>query len=124
MVKQQSIVKLFLIDRSRMSLPRPSTTSSTEETISLSILFLTSALSTLLQLIPYDQIGKYRVPKFFSNHHAYYLQASVLSGMFAFSGAFNALLLHNRPKLARLCLFYSVVSMASAIGLLMLVGFS
>ncbi|KAF7132063.1 hypothetical protein RHSIM_Rhsim09G0118800 [Rhododendron simsii] len=100
------------------------TSSITRPKFSASILFLTATTAAVLQWIPYDQSGVYRVPKRFFKGHPSVFHAFLVSVMFAFSGAFSALFLQNKPNMARVCSSYSSVSAASAVGLLIWVGFS
>ncbi|KAG5532628.1 hypothetical protein RHGRI_027054 [Rhododendron griersonianum] len=99
-------------------------TSITHPKFSVSILFLTATTAAVLQLIPYDQSGVYRVPERLFKGHPSVFHAFLVSVMFAFSGAFSALFLQNKPNMARVCSSYSSVSVALAVGLLIWVGFS
>ncbi|GFY87258.1 hypothetical protein Acr_05g0008970 [Actinidia rufa] len=90
-------------------------TSSKEITISGVILFLTTALAAVLPLIPYEHAGRHRVPKVIFKGQPSTFHVFIVSIMFAFSGAFSALFIHKKPNIARLCRYYSMVAMASAI---------
>ncbi|GFZ16199.1 hypothetical protein Acr_25g0006080 [Actinidia rufa] len=115
MAKQPSVFKVFLLNHlPRTPLVVPST-SSKETTISGSILFLTSALAAVVPLIPYEHTGRHQVPKIIFKDRPSTYHAFILSVMFAFSGAFSTLFVHNKPKMERMCQFYSMISMASAL---------
>ncbi|KAF7132529.1 hypothetical protein RHSIM_Rhsim09G0118100 [Rhododendron simsii] len=105
-------------EQRRITETKFSTTSITHPKLSVSILCLTAATAAVLQLIPYDQSGPYRVPKRLFKGHPSVFHAFLVSVMFAFSGALSALFLQSKPNMARVCSFYSSVSIASAVGLL------
>ncbi|KAG5532627.1 hypothetical protein RHGRI_027053 [Rhododendron griersonianum] len=102
-------------EQRRITKTKFSTTSITHPKLSVSILFLTTATAAVLQLIPYDQSGPYRVPKRLFKAHPSVFHAFLVSGMFAFSGALSALFLQSKPNMNRACSFYSSVSVASAV---------
>ncbi|PSR88214.1 Na(+)-translocating NADH-quinone reductase subunit D (Na(+)-NQR subunit D) like [Actinidia chinensis var. chinensis] len=111
MAKQQSLFKVLLVD----PCPVVPSTSSKETTISGSILFLTTVLAAILPLIPYEHAGRYRVPKAIFKGQLSTFHVFIVSIMFAFSGLFSALFIHKQPNMARLCRYYSMVAMVSAI---------
>ncbi|PSR88213.1 CTP synthase [Actinidia chinensis var. chinensis] len=124
MAKQKSPFKVFLVNRRPCtSLVVPSS-SSKETTISGSILFLTSALAAVLPLIPYENTGRHRVPKIIFKGQSSTFHAFIISIMFAFSGAFSGLFVYDKPLMARLCRFYSMVSMVCAGALLISASFA
>ncbi|KAL7260841.1 hypothetical protein ACSBR1_006495 [Camellia fascicularis] len=126
MANQQSSSKPFSVYRLRIPPQMVSSTSSSsiETTISASILAVTSAVAVVLPLVPYEKIGQNSVPTIIFKGLPATFHGFVISIMFAFSGAFSALLVPNKPKISRLCRFYSMVSMASAVAFLMSANFS
>ncbi|GMP97219.1 hypothetical protein CsSME_00045560 [Camellia sinensis var. sinensis] len=52
------------VDRPRLSPPAPRSTSAIETTISVCILLVTAFVAVVLRLIPYEYIGRNRVPVF------------------------------------------------------------
>ncbi|CAK9149248.1 unnamed protein product [Ilex paraguariensis] len=90
-----------------------------ERKVSSAILVATSATGAVLPFLPYDMIGKNRVPTIFFKGHPSTFHAFIISIMFAFSGSFSSLFLPNRPKMARICRFYSMVAAVSALLILL-----
>ncbi|KAL7001324.1 hypothetical protein U1Q18_002474 [Sarracenia purpurea var. burkii] len=125
MSKQPIPIKVFLLHRPPTSPAAPPSTSSNETAVSGLILFVTSALAAVLPLLPYDRAGANRTPAIIFNGRSSAFHAFLVSVMFAFSGAFSSFFAHkNKPKLARLCRFYSMVAMGAAVVILVCGGFS
>ncbi|KAL7240759.1 hypothetical protein ACSBR2_006412 [Camellia fascicularis] len=103
------------VDRPRVSPPAPRSASTTT---SVCILLVTAFVAVVLRLIPYECIGRNRVPVFPFKGLPSTFHGFVISIMFAFSGAFGALLVSNNPKISRLFRYFSTVSMASAFAFL------
>ncbi|CAK9157370.1 unnamed protein product [Ilex paraguariensis] len=64
-----------------------------ERKVSSAILVATSATGAVLPFLPYDMIGKNRVPTIFFKGHPSTFHAFIISIMFAFSGSFSSLFL-------------------------------
>ncbi|CAL5338530.1 unnamed protein product [Camellia sinensis] len=67
--------------------------------------YLTAAVAVALRLVPYEYIGRNRVPAIVFKGLPSTFHGFVISIMFAFSGAFSALLVPNNPKILRLPVF-------------------
>ncbi|KAK9279967.1 hypothetical protein L1049_013651 [Liquidambar formosana] len=89
-----------------------------QTTVMESILFVSFTTATILILLPYEYIDGNPVPTVIFKGLPSIFHAFVISIMFAFSGACNALLIPNKPSIVRFCRYYSLASMASAIALL------
>ncbi|THG14763.1 hypothetical protein TEA_006807 [Camellia sinensis var. sinensis] len=122
--QQKNFSKYLLVDRPHVSAPAARSISAIETTISGSILILTAAVAVALRLVPYEYIGRNRVPAIVFKGLPSTFHGFVISIMFAFSGAFSALLVPNNPKISRLCRYFSTVSMASAVAFLISATFS
>lgn len=107
MGKHQSLSKPLIAEASRIPLSVRA------------ILVTTVAVTAALRVVPYELADGHRIPKFiFTGRSSAFHLFKVLI-MFGFSGAFSSLFLRKNPKMERLCRYYSLVSMASAIGLLL-----
>ncbi|WRX13890.1 hypothetical protein QQP08_006377 [Theobroma cacao] len=89
-----------------------------QTTILESILFISFTVATILILLPHEYVKGSPVPIIVFKGHPATFHAFTICIIFAFSGAFCALMTPNSPRIARLCGCYSIASMASAIGLL------
>ncbi|CAK9149250.1 unnamed protein product [Ilex paraguariensis] len=91
-----------------------------ESTASSVILVVNSTVAAALPFLPYDIIDKNRVPTMFFKGRPPTFHVFIISIMFAFSGSFSSLFLLNGTKLARICLFYSMVSAVAAFLIMMM----
>ncbi|CAK9181627.1 unnamed protein product [Ilex paraguariensis] len=114
MDKKTDLYKFFALHPPPPSDVKPSYPT-TQNTNPPAILVVTSAVAAVLPFLPCEYIDGNRVPTVIFKGLPSIFHGFIISIMFAFSGSFSELFLHNRPKMARFCRFYSVVSMASAI---------
>ena len=84
-----------------------------------SILFICFATANILVALPFEQVESNRVPTVVFKGLPSAFHAFVISLIFAFNGAFCGLIIHNyQPKIVRIFSYHSIVSMASAICIL------
>ncbi|XVF85716.1 hypothetical protein PTKIN_Ptkin17bG0139700 [Pterospermum kingtungense] len=88
-----------------------------QTTILESILFISFTIATILILLPHEYINGKPVPTIVFKGHPATFHAFTICIIFAFSGAFSALMVPKNPTITRLCGCYSIASMASALGL-------
>ncbi|XVE91702.1 hypothetical protein REPUB_Repub01dG0033500 [Reevesia pubescens] len=89
-----------------------------QTTILESILFISYTIATILILLPQEYVNGNPVPTIVFKGRPATFHAFIICIIFAFSGAFCALMIPNNTKIARLCGCYSIASMASALSLL------
>lgn len=83
------------------------------------IVYITFSTCIVLMLLPYSYVDGNPVPVIiFNDLRPFAFHAFVLFIIFAFSGAFNAILAKNKPRLVRFCRCYSMVSMVLAMTVL------
>ncbi|KAK9274467.1 hypothetical protein L1049_021715 [Liquidambar formosana] len=79
-----------------------------------SILVLSFTTAIILVLLPHECISGNPVPTIIFKGLPSTFHTFVISVIFAFSGAFTALMIQNKPKISRFCRYYSMAGMASA----------
>ncbi|XVF85713.1 hypothetical protein PTKIN_Ptkin17bG0139300 [Pterospermum kingtungense] len=87
-----------------------------QTTILESIKFISFTIATILILLPHEYVNGNPVPTIVFKGHPATFHAFTICIIFAFSGAFCALLMvPKNPIITRLCGCYSIASMASAL---------
>ncbi|KAK9276664.1 hypothetical protein L1049_006200 [Liquidambar formosana] len=84
----------------------------------VAISLFSSIIAAALIQLPYEQINGNLVPTVIFRGLPSTFHSFVVSVIVAFSGAFVALMIPNKPKISRFCGYYSMAAMLSAVGLL------
>ncbi|GMY32752.1 btb/poz and math domain-containing protein 2 [Fagus crenata] len=96
-------------------LPKPNKTSLCPM---ISILFISFTAAIISMLLSHENVDGRPVPVLFRDRPTYY-HMFLISTMFAFLGAFSALLLQHKPRFERFCRIIAVASMLSALAIVL-----
>ncbi|KAL7216616.1 hypothetical protein ACSBR1_028536 [Camellia fascicularis] len=91
-------------------------------TILESILVISFTIATILIIVPCESIDGSPVPTIIFKGLPSIFHCFVVSVLFSFTGSLSALLIHDDSSLVRFCGFTSMVSMISALAILIWAG--
>uniref|UniRef100_A0A7N2MRT6 Uncharacterized protein n=1 Tax=Quercus lobata TaxID=97700 RepID=A0A7N2MRT6_QUELO len=80
------------------------------------ILYISSTTATILIVLPQVNVDGNRVPVFFRGRPTYY-RKFLVSTLFAFMGAFIALIIQDKPRVERLCRITAMAFMLSSVAI-------